>query len=41
MKPVDVNPSIYIDFNKENSMEGPQFKVIFKYFCERLCCKFV
>ena len=27
MKPVDVNPSIYIDFNKENNKEGPKFKV--------------
>ena len=27
MKSVDVNPSMYIDFNKENSKEGPKFKV--------------
>ena len=27
MKLVDVNPSIYIDFNKENNKEGPKFKV--------------
>ena len=27
MKPVDVNPSIYFDFNKENNKEGPKFKV--------------
>ena len=27
MKPVDVKPSIYIDFNKENNKEGPKFKV--------------
>ena len=27
MKPVDVNPNMYIDFNKENSKEGPTFKV--------------
>ena len=27
MKPVDVKPSIYIDFNKENNREGPKFKV--------------
>ena len=27
MKPVDVNPSIYINFNKENNNEGPKFKV--------------
>ena len=23
MNPVDVNPSMYIDFNKENNKEGP------------------
>ena len=27
MKPVDVQSSIYIDFNKENNKEGPKFKV--------------
>ena len=27
MKPVDVKPSMYIDFNKENNKEGPKFKV--------------
>ena len=27
MKPVDVNPIIYIDFNKENNKEVPKFKV--------------
>ena len=27
MKPVDVKPSIYIDFNKENNKEGLKFKV--------------
>ena len=27
MKPVDVNPSMYIDFNKENDKEGRKFKV--------------
>ena len=27
MKPVDVNPSIYIDFNNKNNEEGPKFKV--------------
>ena len=27
MKPVNVNPSMYIDFNKENNKEGPKFKV--------------
>ena len=26
MKPVDVRPSMYLDFNKENSKEGPKFK---------------
>ena len=26
MKPVDVNPSMYIDFNRENNKEGPKFK---------------
>ena len=27
MKSVDVKPSIYIDFNKENNKEGSKFKV--------------
>ena len=27
MKPVDVNPSMYIGFNEENNKEGPKFKV--------------
>ena len=27
MKPVDVKPSMYIDFKKENNKEGPKFKV--------------
>ena len=27
MKPVDVNPSMYINFNKENNTEGPKLKV--------------
>ena len=27
MKPVDVKPSIYIDFNQENKEEGPKFTV--------------
>ena len=27
MKPVDVKPSIYIDFNRENDIEGPKFKI--------------
>ena len=26
MKPVDVKPSIYIDFNKENDKKGPKSK---------------
>ena len=27
IEPVDVDPSMYIDFNKENKKEGPKFKV--------------
>ena len=27
MKPADVNPSMYTDFNKDNKKEGPKFKV--------------
>ena len=27
MKPTDVNPSMYIDFNKENNKTDPKFKV--------------
>ena len=27
MKSVDVKPSMYIDFNKENNKEGPKLKV--------------
>ena len=27
MKPVDINPSMYIDFNEGNNTEGPKFKV--------------
>ena len=27
MKPDNIKPSIYIDFNKENNKEGPKFKV--------------
>ena len=27
VKPVDVNPSIYIDFNKENNEKGPKINV--------------
>ena len=28
MKFVVVNPSMYIDFDKENNKEGPKFKVV-------------
>ena len=28
MKPVNVKPSIYIDFNKENNKEGPKLKLV-------------
>ena len=27
MKPVDVNPSMYFDFNKNNNEKRPKFKV--------------
>ena len=27
MKPTDVNPSMYIDFNKENNKADPKFRV--------------
>ena len=27
MKPLDVNPSMYIDFNKENNKKRPKCKV--------------
>ena len=27
MKPLDVMPSMYINFNKENNKEGPKFEV--------------
>ena len=27
MKPVGVNPSVYIDFNEKNNKEAPKFKV--------------
>ena len=27
IKPLDVNPSMHIDFSKENNKEGPKFKV--------------
>ena len=47
--PVDVKPSIYIDFDKENNKEGPKFKVgdnvriskYKKYFCKNLYSKLV
>ena len=47
INPVDVKPSIYIDFDKENNKEGPKFKVgdnvrISKYkiyFCKNLYSK--
>ena len=28
MKPVDVKPSIYIDFNEENKKKSPKFKIV-------------
>ena len=28
MKPVDIKTNIYINFDKENNMEGPKFKVV-------------
>ena len=31
IKPVDINLSMYIDFNKENNKEGPKFNRISKY----------
>ena len=27
MKPVDVKPTMYIGFNRENNKQGPKFKV--------------
>ena len=27
MKPVDVNPSVYFDFNEKNNKKTPKFKV--------------
>ena len=47
MKPVDLNPSMYIDFNKENNNKGPKLKVGFHvtiskyktFFDKRLCSK--
>ena len=49
MKHIDVKPSTYIDFDKENTKKGPKFKVsdhvrISKYkkkICKRLCSKLV
>ena len=48
MKPVDVNPSMYIHFNKENNKEDYKFNVgdhvryhNIKHFCKRLCSKLV
>ena len=49
MKPVDVNPSMYIDFDKKDDKEGSKFKVddhvrISKYknmFGKRLCSKLI
>ena len=48
MKPVDVKPSKYIDFNKENNKEGLDLKLVIlleyqnkKYFCKRLCSRLV
>ena len=49
MKPVDVKPSKYIDFNKEDIKKGPKLKVgdhvrISKYkdiFYKSLCSKLV
>ena len=40
MKPVDVNPSMHIDFNKENNKEGLVFKIQ-KHFCKKLCSKLI
>ena len=28
MKPIDVNSSVYIDFDKENNQESLKFKVV-------------
>ena len=46
MKSADGKPSMYINFNKENDMEGPKFKVgdnvgIPQYFCKRVYSKLV
>ena len=39
MKSVDVRPSIYIDFNKENNKEGPKFKPGEKIFLQNAIFK--
>ena len=36
MKPVDLNPSMYIDFNKENNNIGPKLKVGFHVTISKL-----
>ena len=47
MKRININPSIYIDFDKENNKRDPKFKVSDivtisksnKIFCKNLCSK--
>ena len=46
IKPVDVNSSMYIEFNKENKKERPKFKSgnhvrKSKHFCKRPCSELV
>ena len=48
MKPVDVKPSIYIDFNKEINYQDPKFKIgdiirisKYKLILQNLCFKLV
>ena len=41
MKPVDVKPSMHIDYNIANNKESCKFKVIQKDFCISLCSKSV
>ena len=48
MKPVDVKPSIYIDFNKEINYQDPKFKIgdiirisKYKLTLQNLCFKLV
>ena len=48
MKPVDVKPSIYIDFNKEINYQDPKFKIgdiirisKYKLILQILCFKLV